>query len=77
MVLHDVAQAADAVVERAAALDAERLGHRHLDALHVVTVPDRLEQRVGEPEHHQVLHGLLADEVVDPVDRVLGEIPVE
>ena len=77
MVLHDVAQAADAVVERAAPLDAERLRHRHLHALHVVTVPDRLEQGVREPEHHQVLNGLLAEEVVDPVDRVLGEMPVE
>ena len=77
MVLHDVAQAADAVVERAATLDAERLRHRHLHALHEVTVPDGLEQRVREPEDHQVLHGLLAEEVVDPVDRVLGEMPVE
>ena len=33
VVLHDVPQAADAVVERAAPLDAERLGHRHLHAL--------------------------------------------
>ena len=77
VVLHDVPQAADAVVERAAALDAERLGHRHLHALDVIAVPDRLEQRVREAEHHQVLHGLLAEEVVDAVDRVLGEVLVQ
>ena len=42
-----------------------------------VAVPDRLEQRVREAEHHQVLDGLLAQEVVDPVDRVLFEVLVQ
>ena len=50
VVLHDVADRADLLVEAAAALHAEALGHGDLDALHVVAVPDRLEEGVGEAE---------------------------
>ena len=61
----------------AAALDAEALGHRDLHALDVVAVPDRLEERVGETEVHQVLHRLLAEVVVDAEDRRLREDRVQ
>ena len=44
VVLDHVADRAGLVVERAAALDAEALGHRDLDAGDVVAVPDRLEE---------------------------------
>ena len=40
-------------------------------------VPQRLEQRVGEAQRHQVLHRLLAEIMVDPVDPVLGEVPAD
>ena len=50
VVLHDVANGAKLLVEPAATLDAERLGHRDLDALDVVAIPDRLEEAVREPE---------------------------
>ena len=36
-------------------------------------IPQRLEQRVGEAQHHEVLHRLLAEVVVDAEDRRLGE----
>ena len=49
----------------AAILDAEALGHRDLDALDVVAVPDRLEHRVGEPQVEQLLEAHLPQEVVD------------
>ncbi len=68
MVLQDVADAPGRVVEPAAALDAEPLGHGDLDALDMVGVPDRLEQRVREAEVNDVLDRLFAEEVVDPVD---------
>jgi hypothetical protein len=68
VVLHDVADGADLVVEAAAALDAEGLGHGDLHALDVVAVPDRLEERIGEAEDHQVLDGFLAQIVVDAKD---------
>ncbi len=73
VVLHHVAQAARAFVERAAALDAELLGQRDLHAGDVVAVPDRLEKGVGEAEVQDVHDRLLAQEVIDAEDRVLGE----
>jgi hypothetical protein len=44
-----------------------------VNAGHVVSVPDWLEKGVGETEVENALDGLLAEEVVDPVDRVLGK----
>ena len=73
VVLHDVADGAGGLVEAGAALDAEALGHRHLDACDVVAVPDRLEEAVREAEEGEVLDRLLAQVMVDPEDRLLGE----
>jgi hypothetical protein len=39
----------------------------------VRAVPQRLEQRVGEAQHHQVLHCLFAEIVVDAVDLPFRE----
>ena len=39
----------------------------------VVAVPQRLEDAVGEAQGEDVLDGLLAEIVVDPVDLVLPE----
>ena len=66
-----------AVVEVAAVLDAEALGHRDLDRLDVVPVPDRLQHRVGEPEVEQLLQAHLAEEVVDPVQPRLVDVLVQ
>ena len=43
----------------------------------MTAVPDRLEDRVGEPGVHDVLHRFLAQIVVDPIDPILGEVPVK
>ena len=70
-----------AVVVVAPPLHAQLLGHGDLDAVHVAPVPDGLEDAVGEPEHQQVLDGLLPEVVVDPVDLALahglGELAVQ
>ena len=71
MVLHHVADRAHFLVELAAALDAEVLGHRDLHALDEVAVPDRLEEGIGEAEIQQVLHRFLAEIMIDPEDLVL------
>ena len=71
VVLNYVAEAADGVVEAAAVVDAEVLGHGDLHRLDVAPVPDRLEQRVRKAQVGEVLHRLLAEEVVDPVDLIL------
>ncbi len=73
VVLDHVAQAAGGLVERAAPLDAEVLGQRDLNAGHVVAVPDRLQEGVGKAEVEEVHDLLLAEEVVDAVDRILSE----
>ena len=78
VVLDDVAQRADRVVEAAAVLDAEVLGHRDLHA-------SRRNWRfqtgsrsdVGEAQVEDVHHRLLAEEVVDPQDLRLVEHLVE
>ena len=38
-----------------------------------IAVPDRLEQAVGETEREDVLRRLLAEEMIDAEDLVLGE----
>ena len=73
VVLDDVADRARLVVERPSVGHIERLGHVDLDAGDVVPIPDRLQERVGEPEVEQVLHRLFAQVVVDPEDVRLGE----
>ena len=53
-------------------LDAERLGDGDLHVVDVAAIPDRLEDAVAEAEHQDVLDGLLAEVVIDPVDLVLA-----
>ena len=73
----DVAERADRVVEVAAILDAEALGHRDLDAREVVAVPDRLEHRVREPQVEDLLQAHLPEVVVDPVELRLVDVLVQ
>src|SRR5665647_27565 len=68
---HHVESSTRAVVELRALPDVQRLRHVDLHLRHVVVVPDGPEQFVGEPQHVQVLGGLLAEEVVDPEDLLL------
>ena len=73
VVLEEVAARAGLLVERAAVLDADRLGDRDLDMVDVAAVPDRLEDPVAEPEDQQVPDRLLPEVVVDAVDLRLAE----
>ena len=68
-----VAVGAGLLVEADAAPDIERLGHVNLDVVDEVAAPDRLEQAVGESEGENVLRRLLAEEMVDPEDLLLGK----
>ncbi len=74
MILDDVTEGTDAVVEPSAPLDPEVLCHRDLHASHVVPVPHGLQHRVREAKDHQVLYRFLPEEMVDPVDLILGEV---
>ncbi len=73
MVLDHVPQRAGGVVVAGPALDADGLAHRDLDVVDDVGRPETLEDRVGEAQRQEVLHGLLAEVVIDPEDLLLGE----
>ena len=73
MVLHHVAQRAGRIVIVPRRLDTQRLGDRDLHVIDMVAVPDRLEQAVGEAQHQDVLHRLLAQIVVDAENLILAE----
>ncbi len=77
MVLQHVANGAGLVVERAAILHPEILGHGDLNATHMGAIPDRFIDRVGKARVEDVLHRLLAEIVVDAEDIVFGEIMIE
>ena len=75
MVLDHVAEGPGAVVEGpAASFHAHGLGGRDLDVIDELPVQQRLEDRVAETEGQQVLHGFLAQVVVDAVDLMLAEL---
>ena len=77
MIDHDVAQRPDRIVEVAAVLDPEVLGHRDLDGRDVVPVPDRLQHGVREPQVDDLLGPHLAEVVVDPEELGLVHVLVE
>ena len=65
MVLDDVSRGADAVVVAGTSRHADVLGMRDLHMVDVVVVPDRLVHGIGETQRQDVLHGLLAQIMVD------------
>ena len=73
MILNDVADGAGLFVEASAPSHAERFGHRDLNTLDIMAVPQRLEQRIGETEIEEVLDRLFAEEVIDTKDGRFGE----
>ena len=77
MVLDDVADTTNLVIKLAAPGNAEILGHGDLHALDIGAVPDRFEKGIGEAEIEQVLHRLLAKEVVDAENRRFLEYGAE
>ena len=74
VVLDHVPDRAGLVVIAAASGHAHGLGHGDLDVVHVLRVPQRFEQHVGKAHRHQVLDGLLAQVMVDPIDLLFVEM---
>ena len=50
---------------------AHRLRVRNLNVIDIPAIPDRFENRVIEPEHHDVLHRFFAQIMIDAVDLAL------
>ena len=65
MVLDDVARCADAVVVTCTASHADILGHGDLHMVNVIVVPNRLVHGVRKTQRQYVLHGFLAEVVID------------
>ena len=74
MVLNHVAQRAGAVVVHRARAHAFLLRDGYLHVIDAAVVPEVLEDAVGEPQHHQVLHRLFAEVMVDAEDLALVQM---
>ena len=66
--LNHVAHGASGFVEGGATLDAEGFGSGDLDAVDIITVPERLENSVAEAKDQHVLDGFFAEVVIDAVN---------
>src|SRR5271166_323882 len=77
VVLDDIAGGANAVVVAGPPAQSDVFGHGDLHMVHVVRVPDRIPQLVGEAQRQDILHRLLAQVVVDPEYRLLREDRVD
>ena len=73
MVLDHIPKRTGLLVVRAAPFHADRFRRRDLHVVDIGAVPERLENPVAETERHDVLDGLFAEIVVDPVDLTLVE----
>ncbi len=73
MIGDHVAQRPGGFVKTAAMLDAHGLRGGDLHVIDVVAIPERLDDVVGKAEHHQVLHRLFAEVVVDAVNLFLRQ----
>ncbi len=68
MALNHVTGCARGFVERRTLLDAQSFRCGDLNVIHIVAVPQRLENAVAKTEHHQVLDRVFAQVVVDAVN---------
>ena len=66
--LNHVTQGTGGFIKCGALLDAQTFRSGDLHVIHIITVPERLENAVPEAQHQQVLHRVLAEVVVDAID---------
>src|SRR5690349_6534607 len=71
MVLNHVADRARLIVKGPSTLDPEVFRHGDLDALDMVAVPERLQERVRKAKEDHVVHRPLPKVMVDAEDRLL------
>ncbi|MNP16767.1 hypothetical protein D3C76_1091740 [compost metagenome] len=73
VILQHVASGAGAIVVGAAVLYTEGFTDADLHMIDLVVAPHGLEQGIGEAQGHEVLHGFLAQVVIDTKHLRLGE----
>src|SRR4029077_5936131 len=91
MILNHITDSAGFIIKSASAFDSEVFRHRDLHAFDMITVPERLQERVFETEKEHVMYWPLSQVMVDAKDCLLlegaeqdpveilcgGEIPAE
>src|SRR5580692_9146520 len=65
MVLNHVADGPGLIVEASASLYSEVLGHRDLDTVDVVAVPEGFHKSIGETECEYVVHCAFSEVMID------------
>src|SRR4030095_15164618 len=73
MVLNHVANGAGVIIDRPPALNPEILRHGDLDALDLIAIPERLEERILEAEEHHVMHWSFSQIMIDAEDVLFVE----
>jgi hypothetical protein len=73
MVLYHVTDRADSIIEAASSFNAECLCHGNLHTIHIMAVPDRLQERIGEAKEQQIVDRLFPEVMVDTKDLWLGK----
>src|SRR5262245_33972605 len=68
MVLNHVAKRSSAIVVGGSTFDTELLGHRDLNVLDMVTIPQAFENRICESKDKKVLNGFFSEVMVDSID---------
>src|SRR6266571_1044876 len=77
MTLHHVAQCPGLFIIAGPRFHPERFRRRDLEMIDVARVPERLENRVRESQHQNVLRGLFAEKMVDAVGLTFIERVVD
>ena len=77
MALEHVAQDAARVVVAGPFADGQLLGDGDLHVVDVTPIPQRLEQRVCQSKHEDVLNSVLAQVMIDAIDLLLSEVQVQ
>src|ERR1700675_5074826 len=70
MVRDHVPQRTSCFIKVPAAADIKGLGDSDLDVIDMVTIPDRFKHAVSETQDQDILDGLFAEIMIDPVDLV-------
>ncbi|CAB4824448.1 unannotated protein [freshwater metagenome] len=77
MVLENVSNCSHRVVKGSPIRHTEGLGHGDLNRCDVVAVPNGFKDRVGEPRVHDVLNGVFAQVVVDPINILFVKVAMQ
>ena len=77
MVRHHIPQRTCVFIVAAPVLDPQTLGNGDLNVVDILAVPYRLKNAVGESQYQDILDRLLAQIVIDSIDLVFFQHPLQ